>query len=105
MVSKQVSTMLIPENLQDSGFDVVCPLFDAYSEVHLRSSLSLLHDAVLPAPFNHNVHHHGHWATAACGCLKFLPAEQLRGAYPHLSYSMELSFLLGTMKARGFHHP
>jgi len=46
--------------------------------------------------FNHNVHHRGHCAAAACGSLKPLPAERLRGTFPHLSYSMKLVLLLGT---------
>jgi hypothetical protein len=46
--------------------------------------------------FDHNVHHRGHCAAAACGSLKPLPAERLRGTFPHLSYSMKLALLLGT---------
>src|SRR5439155_26258779 len=46
--------------------------------------------------FDHNVHHHGPCAAAACGSLKPLPAERLRGTFPHLSYSMKLALLLGT---------
>ena len=37
----------------------------------------------MPTPFDHNVHHRGHCAAAACGSLKPLPAERLRGTYPH----------------------
>jgi hypothetical protein len=33
--------------------------FDASSAVRLRSSLSSIHDAVFPAPFDRNVHHRG----------------------------------------------
>ena len=62
----------------------------------MRSSLSSIHDAVLTTPFNHNVHHHGHCAAAACGSLKPLPVERLRGTCPHLSYSMKFALLLGT---------
>jgi|SRR5438034_5263856 len=32
--------------------------------------------------FDHNVHHRGHCAAAACGSLKPLPAERLRGDLP-----------------------
>ena len=46
--------------------------------------------------FNHNVYHRGHCVAAACGSLKPLPAERLRGTSPHLSYSMKLALLLGT---------
>ena len=53
------------------------------------------------APFDHNVHHHGPWTAAACGCLKSLPAERLRGAFPHLS-SMKLPLLLWHHKGKGF---
>ena len=51
--------------------------------------------------FYHNVHHHGHWAAAAYGCLKPFPVERLRGAFPHLSYNMKITLLLGTIKAEG----
>ena len=44
--------------------------------------------------FDHNVHHRGHCAAAACGSLKPLPAERLRGTDPHLSYGMKLALLL-----------
>jgi hypothetical protein len=40
--------MLIPEQWCDPGFGVVYERFDASSEVHLRSSLSSIHDAVMP---------------------------------------------------------
>src|SRR5215469_274772 len=46
--------------------------------------------------FNHNVYHRDHCVAAACGSLQPLPAERLRGTFPHLSYSMKLAFLLGT---------
>jgi hypothetical protein len=46
--------------------------------------------------FDHNVHHRGHCAAAACGSLKPLPADRLRGTLPHLSNSMKLALLLGT---------
>src|SRR5207245_10508863 len=46
--------------------------------------------------FDHNVHHHGPCAAAACGSLKPLPADLLRATFPHLSYSMKLALLLGT---------
>src|SRR6266852_2162765 len=49
--------------------------------------------------FDHNVHHRGHCAAAACGSLKPLPAERLRGTFPHLSYSMKLSRLLDTTRS------
>src|SRR6266496_125932 len=32
--------------------------------------------------FDHNVHHRGHCAAAACGSLKPLPAERPRGTFP-----------------------
>src|SRR6266566_3064176 len=48
--------------------------------------------------FDHNVHHRGHCAAAACGSLKPLPAKRLRGTFPHLSYSMKLALLLGTTR-------
>ena len=62
----------------------------------MRSSLSSTHDVIIVTPFNHNVHHRGHCAAAACGSLKPLPAERLRGTFPHLSYSMTLARLLDT---------
>jgi hypothetical protein len=40
--------MLIPEQWCGPGFGVVYKRFDASSEVHLRSSLSSIHDAVMP---------------------------------------------------------
>src|SRR6266849_8188359 len=52
--------------------------------------------------FDHNVHHRGHCAAAACGSLKPLPAERLRGTFPHLSYSMKLALLLGTTEGPTF---
>src|SRR6266436_4551517 len=42
--------------------------------------------------FDHNVHHRGHCAAAACGSLKPLPAERLRGTFPHLSCSFTPPF-------------
>ncbi len=51
--------MLFPEQGDDSGFDAVVVDFDASTEVHLRSSLSSLHDVIKVTPFNHDVHHRG----------------------------------------------
>jgi uncharacterized protein (TIGR02453 family) len=51
-------------------------------------------------PFKTHVGIHFH--QAAGGCLEPPPAERLRGAYPHLSYSMKLTLLHGTSRAGGF---
>src|SRR4051795_11116184 len=56
MASKQVSSMLIPEQWCNPGSGVVWEPFDASSEVRLRSSPGSIHDAVTAAPFNHDVH-------------------------------------------------
>src|SRR5271169_6813017 len=89
--------MLFPEQGEGSGFDVIQGVFDASSEVYLRSSLSSTHDAVIAAPFDHNVHHRGHCAEAAYGCLKPLPTKRLRRANLHLSYSTTLARLHDTI--------
>jgi hypothetical protein len=59
MVSKYVSSTLIPEQAEDPGFDVVRVCFDASAEVHLRSFLSSIPDVVTATPFDHDVHHRG----------------------------------------------
>ena len=59
VISKWVSSTLIPEHGGDPGFDVVKDRFDASSEIHLRSSLQSIHDVINVTPFNRNVHHHG----------------------------------------------
>src|SRR5271167_2602750 len=64
--------------------------FDASSAVRLHSSLSSTHDVITVTPFNHNVHHRGHWTVAAYGCLKPPPTGRLRRAHLHLSHSMTL---------------
>ena len=56
--------MLIPEEGDASGFDVVAriaaEIIDASTEVHLRSSLSFTHDAFSSRLFQ-IVHHRGSW--------------------------------------------
>src|SRR5271169_5917703 len=64
--------------------------FDASSAVRLHSSLSSTHDVITVTPFNHNVHHRGHWTVAAYGCLKPPPTGRLRRAHLHLPHSMTL---------------
>ena len=59
MVSKQVSSTLIPEQEGDPGFDAVQVRFDASSEDRLRSSLSSIPDVITATPFDHDVHHRG----------------------------------------------
>ena len=49
--------MLFPEQSKGSGFDVIESLSMLQPEVHLRSSLSSIHDAVKATPFDHDVHH------------------------------------------------
>src|SRR5215472_7415025 len=89
--------MLFPEQGEDSGFDVIKAVFDASSEVRLRSSLSSIHDAVKAAPFGHDVHYRSHWTEAARGSLEPPPTRRLRRTFLHLSYSMTLSHLLDTV--------
>src|SRR5262249_21873541 len=74
--------------------------YDASSKVRLRSSLSSILDAVIAAPFDHDVHYPGHCAGAAHGSLKPPPTRRLRRAILHLSYSMTLTRLLGTVTSR-----
>src|SRR5215813_6138572 len=88
--------MLFPEQSKDPGFDVNRKPYDASSKVRLRSSLSSILDAVIAAPFDHDVHYPGHCAGAAHGSLKPPPTRRLRRAILHLSYSMTLTRLLGT---------
>jgi hypothetical protein len=57
--SKQASSTLIPEQWWDPGFGVAKERFDVSAEVHLRSSLSSIHDAVVAAPFDHDAYHRG----------------------------------------------
>ena len=84
MDGNQVSSMLFPEKMSLPGFDVICVHFEAYPEVHLRSSLWTPHDVIASRLFR-NVHHLGHWAEAAYGCLKPAPESRLRRTYLHLS--------------------
>ena len=90
MDGNQVSSMLFPEKMSLPGFDVVCVHFEAYPEVHLRSSLRTPHDVIASRLFR-NVHHLCHWAEAAYGCLKPAPESRLRRTYLHLWYSMARS--------------
>src|SRR6516162_10927174 len=71
-------------------------IFDASSEVHLRSSLQSLPDGIKVPSFNHNVHHRGLWTEAAYGSLKPPPTRRLRRTYLHLSYSMTIARLHDT---------
>ena len=87
MDGNQVSSMLFPEKMSLPGFDVICVHFEAYPEVHLRSSLWTPHDVIASRLFR-NVHHLCHWAEAAYGCLKPAPESRLRRTYLHLWYSM-----------------
>ena len=87
MDGNQVSSMLFPEKMSLPGFDVICVHFEAYPEVHLRSSLWTPHDVIALRLFR-NVHHLCHWAEAAYGCLKPAPESRLRRTYLHLWYSM-----------------
>ena len=89
MDGNQVSSMLFPEKMSLPGFDVICVHFEAYPEVHLRSSLWTPHDVIASRLFR-NVHHLCHWAEAAYGCLKPAPESRLRRTYLHLWYSMAL---------------
>ena len=83
--------MLIPRKGDVPGFDVVYPassreIFDASSEVHLRSSLSFSHDAFSARRFQ-IVHHRGFWPKQhLVGCRLSLQSW-LRRTYLHLSYS------------------
>jgi hypothetical protein len=72
------------------------------SMLHQRftCSLSSIHDAVLAAPFSHDVHDRGFLTEAAHGTLKPPPTRQLRRVLLHLSYSMALSRLLDTTTPR-----
>ena len=90
MDGNQVSSMLFPEKMSLPGFDVVCVHFEAYPEVHLRSSLWTPHDVIASRLFR-NVHHLCHWAEAAYGCLKPAPESRLRRTCLHLWYSMARS--------------
>ena len=65
------------DRVAGGGFDVICVHFEAYPEVHLRSSLWTPHDVIASRLFR-NVHHLGHWAEAAYGCLKPAPESRLR---------------------------
>src|SRR6516225_8874471 len=57
-----------------------------------------IHDGIKVPPFNHNVHHRGHWTVAAYGSLKPPPTGRLRRVHLHLSYSMTVSCLLDTTR-------
>ena len=58
IASTVASPVTLTESRSSSGTPVLMSpnkRFDASSEVYLRSSLSPIHDAVLAAPFNHDV--------------------------------------------------
>ena len=56
-----------------------------------RARLSIPYMTCLTTPFNRNVHHRGHYAEAAYGCLEPAPISRLRRAYLHLGYSIVLT--------------
>jgi hypothetical protein len=59
------------------------------TEVHLRSSLSSIPDAVVTATFAHDVHHHGFWPKQLMAVWSLLLQSNHR-ALLHLSYSTTL---------------
>ena len=87
-----MQSMLIPGKGDVPGFDVVDPaigreVFDASTEVHLRSSLSSLHDAFNSRRFR-NVHHRAFWTKQHRVVWSLSLQSWLRRADLHLSYSM-----------------
>ena len=104
--SNQVSFPFVPEQGQDSGFDIIYSAFDASSMVHFRSSLYYIPDIFNDA-FSFIASHQISLTWRHKGGLKPTPERRLRGAYPHHLNSIKalLCFVRDTLASADFFSP